>query len=527
MSTVSTGSYCRGMAHGVRRRAAALVLTLLATGLAVVGLSAPAQAVAVDVVAIPGAQGTYGVAVTADGAAWVAAPGASTGSLARVAPDGTVTQVPLTGQPVSVAVVAGRLWVTMTEQRRIAIVNPASPAVPTYVEIQGTCGPVGVVDGGNGKAYVSLPKTGACSKGSVVSFDAAAPGSSTLVTDSVSAYDLAVGSGQLFVPDYDGDKVVAIGLGSGTTTGTYTAASGSGLEGITATSSGQIYVTFGNTGGIGTRLAANGSGDLAVVTGGLNQPFGIAQSGSDLYVAASARTSGTPGVLVRRADGTSETLATPAGSQPNDVAVGTDGVVWVSDAANARVFRLTSLAPRVTAPTLSGTTVTGTVNPGGEATNVRVEYGPTTAYGSTATGPTLNGTTDQPVSVALSGLQPGTTYHLRLVATNARGTAYGADQVLTTVTPRLPAKVRLTKNGVAVKKLLGGEKVTLACKACPKKARKDRATAKKPGKLVLGKALRTVRLKPGTKLVVTVRKDGYATTTTTIVVRKGKKPRLT
>src|SRR5262249_55229015 len=43
-----------------------------------------------------------------------------------------------------------------------------------------------------------------------------------------------------------------------------------------------------------------------------------------------------------------------------------------------------------------------------------------------------NATTDQTVSAALTGLQPGTTYHYRLVATNDTDTATGADHTFTT-----------------------------------------------------------------------------------------------
>ena len=71
------------------------------------------------------------------------------------------------------------------------------------------------------------------------------------------------------------------------------------------------------------------------------------------------------------------------------------------------------------------------------------EYGTTTAYGASA--PTPPGairdgicgipceiTTPQPVSETLTGLEPGTTYHYRLVAGNGEGTGYGEDATFTT-----------------------------------------------------------------------------------------------
>ncbi|MEA2458813.1 MAG: hypothetical protein QOC95_1785, partial [Thermoleophilaceae bacterium] len=84
-------------------------------------------------------------------------------------------------------------------------------------------------------------------------------------------------------------------------------------------------------------------------------------------------------------------------------------------------------------------TVTGTVNPEGQATTWQFQYGTTTAYGSLAPDPagTLPAdTTDHGVSADLAGLTPSTTYHYRLVATNPSGTVQGADQ--TFITPALP-----------------------------------------------------------------------------------------
>jgi phosphodiesterase/alkaline phosphatase D-like protein len=78
-------------------------------------------------------------------------------------------------------------------------------------------------------------------------------------------------------------------------------------------------------------------------------------------------------------------------------------------------------------------TVTGTVNPNGQATTWYVEYGTSTSYGTkTASESAGSGTANTAVSANLTGLTPGTTYHYRVVATNSSGTARGADGIFTT-----------------------------------------------------------------------------------------------
>ncbi len=84
---------------------------------------------------------------------------------------------------------------------------------------------------------------------------------------------------------------------------------------------------------------------------------------------------------------------------------------------------------------VSGTsaTLTGTVNPGGKSTTWRFEYGKTASYGSqTGSQSAGNGTADVDVATQVTGLQPGTTYHYRLKATNDDGTATGSDGVFVT-----------------------------------------------------------------------------------------------
>src|SRR5687767_12018457 len=86
-------------------------------------------------------------------------------------------------------------------------------------------------------------------------------------------------------------------------------------------------------------------------------------------------------------------------------------------------------------------TLNGTVNPGGAATSWHFEYGTTTAYGlESGGGDTAAGSADVPVSIQVAGLSAGTTYHYRVVATNADGTVTGADRTFRTAAgPSLPS----------------------------------------------------------------------------------------
>jgi hypothetical protein len=80
-----------------------------------------------------------------------------------------------------------------------------------------------------------------------------------------------------------------------------------------------------------------------------------------------------------------------------------------------------------------GPTVRGTVNPNARATTYHFEYGPTSAYGTSTAEGSLPARVDPvAVSAALDGLAPGTTYHVRVVATNADGTNASGDGTFTT-----------------------------------------------------------------------------------------------
>jgi hypothetical protein len=100
-------------------------------------------------------------------------------------------------------------------------------------------------------------------------------------------------------------------------------------------------------------------------------------------------------------------------------------------------------APTVTTSAASSITPTAAtlhaeVNPNGEAvTECKLEYGTTTAYGSSAPCEAPPGPGNKLVAVAatLTGLTAATTYHFRIVATNAQGASKGNDETFATLLP--------------------------------------------------------------------------------------------
>jgi len=118
--------------------------------------------------------------------------------------------------------------------------------------------------------------------------------------------------------------------------------------------------------------------------------------------------------------------------------------------------------PAVSTPTVTGTTTTNatvnaTINPNSGRTYYHLEYGPTTAYGTTT--PTVAipaATTPTAVQVDLSGLSPDSTLHYRLVATSDGGTTAATDGTLETASPPPPAPPPPPKKLAPILRLVGG-----------------------------------------------------------------------
>jgi hypothetical protein len=128
-------------------------------------------------------------------------------------------------------------------------------------------------------------------------------------------------------------------------------------------------------------------------------------------------------------------------------------IAKVSAGSFALPTATTGAASSVTATSAQ---VAGSVNPNGVATTYHIDYGLSTGYqAATAEQPAGSGTSPVPVSAALSALNPGTTYHYRVVASTTTGNAVGADKTFKTKPPQIasvaftgtPSSPTVTING--------------------------------------------------------------------------------
>jgi Putative metal-binding motif len=201
---------------------------------------------------------------------------------------------------------------------------------------------------------------------------------------------------------------------------------------------GRVWFTLRTTNQIGSisKTASIDNTTLDVFTppaGQVATPFGIA-AGPDGNLWFTSRDNARIGRLTPAGAFTTFATGISPGSQPGHIVAGPDADLWFGELRAKRVGRILPdqpPRPRTGAgtPTSPSTaTVAGQVDPRGAATHVVVEYGTTTAYGSTAqAGDVPAGIGSVDVSAVLSGLIGKTTYHFRVTATSPGGTVSGAD----------------------------------------------------------------------------------------------------
>jgi hypothetical protein len=241
--------------------------------------------------------------------------------------------------------------------------------------------------------------------------------------------DVAVTStGDIIVVDSDGDPA----QGTGT----------SRVERYSA--AGEHEVNFGPVAGAATVAVVPGN-DHVLVSG--NQD-GVARAEKPSLSIFDPATPGTPSETVTVDDSmngaTIRGLAAGAGPSARLYVVGDVDALYGGGYGNVTVQTYQApAAPTLgqvrAAPTVSSVSLTANIDPELSATKYRYEYGTTTAYGK-ATLPQSIPAGMKPVAATsyVTGLTAQTTYHYRVIATNAIGETTGPDQTFTTASATRP-----------------------------------------------------------------------------------------
>jgi hypothetical protein len=223
----------------------------------------------------------------------------------------------------------------------------------------------------------------------------------------------------------------------------------------------------------------------------------LAQGASDPYaVGASSTTPGgsTTAVDVGAGDNVDAVASVADELQPETtyhyriVATNAEGTALGADETFTTAPRTPPLVVTGGASAVSqnAATISGTIDSRGLQTTYGFEigteagdYGPPTGLGSVGAGPS-----EAAGSLALTGLQPGTTYHYRITASNVDGTSQGADRTFTTtVYPSTFAEPPAPLPFVAVPAIAYPPEVTPPAKTTRKSHRRSaHRTHRKKGK---------------------------------------------
>lgn len=279
-----------------------------------------------------------------DGSMWVTLDAAGA-DVARIAPDGTVTEydAPTINSPIGItAGPDGKLWVTQTGG--VASFAPDAPTTAVATPIAAITDPRAITTGPDGNLW-----TGSGDK--VVKIPPTAPATFTAfpATGVLGARWVASGTdGNLWVADFGGQQIVRVTTaGAGTKFPT-----GGGPQGIAAGPGGQVAFSDPGTAPqtIGLLTSA-----ITTTTTPLKDPFGVTFAADGSYWVAQFAGNDV-GRLTPQGQYT--TIPLPAGSGPRQISAGPNNTVWVTlDTANA-IARVTAVMPTPTTATAPTTKLT-------------------------------------------------------------------------------------------------------------------------------------------------------------------------
>jgi streptogramin lyase len=291
-----------------------------------------------------------------DGNMWVALSSAH--DLARIAPDGTVTNFDAADitQPIGITAGSdGNMWVTQTGG--VAKFSTADPTAAVKTPIAALTEPHRIVSGPGGKLYTA-------SADKVITIDPANPAGATNFTIAgMSARGITVGSDDsLWVVDFAGQKIVNTKTDG---TGQTPYPVGGLPQEVAAGPNGQVL--YGNPGTMPQtvgRISPGGSVLPTNLTGNVD-PFGIAFASDGAYWTANFANATISQVTT---DGVVTPLAMPAASGPRQIAAGPNKTLWVSLELTEKIARVSGVektttttgggnTPDKTAPVVSSVTL--------------------------------------------------------------------------------------------------------------------------------------------------------------------------
>ena len=199
-------------------------------------------------------------------------------------------------------------------------------------------------------------------------------------------------------------------------------------------------IARGGAGGASFVAEANNNGATAKIIVDHSNWLGGYTSGSASIVDAGGNQTATPAFVSAAAGDYREAAGSPtidAGlSEIIDGDFDVEGdrreIFTIDIGADEFVRAPTATTGAATAVTDHSARLSGTVAANGAHAGYRFEYGPTATYGRTTA--EADGGEGDAIAVAatIGALRPATTYHYRLVATNAGGASDGADHTFTT-----------------------------------------------------------------------------------------------